>query len=247
MARLNGKRILVTAAARGIGRATALACAAEGADVLASDIDGEKLSELDGACIELAAFDCTDAAAVDRACAGRAFDAVIHCVGYVHQGSVLDCNADAWRHSFAVNVDSFYNVVRAVLPTMLADGGGSIVCISSVASSIMGVPKRAAYGATKAAMIGLVKSIAADYADQHIRCNAVCPGTIETPSLQQRMEHVARDVGGLDQARAQFVSRQPMGRLGTAEEVAALCVYLASDESRFVTSQLISIDGGMSM
>ena len=175
------------------------------------------------------------------------FDAVVHCVGIVQHGSVLDSNPADWQRAFDINIHSFYHLLRAVLPSMLAAGGGSITCISSVASSIMGIPNRASYGDTKAAMIGMVKSVAADYVARQIRCNAVCPGTILSPSLEQRIEALGREVGSVDKAKEMFVSRQPMGRLGTPEEVADLCVYLASDESRFVTSQLISIDGGMSM
>ncbi|MET0532882.1 MAG: SDR family oxidoreductase [Steroidobacter sp.] len=246
--RLSGKRILVTAAGRGIGRAAALACAREGASVHATDIDPDVLIDLASDMISVTTLDNTDPAAVAayaRTC--PTFDAVVHCVGIVQHGSVLECSSEDWRRAFRINVDSFYFLLQAVLPPMLEAGGGSITCISSVASSIMGIPHRASYGATKAAMIGLVKSVAADYVGKQIRCNAICPGTILSPSLEQRIEALGREVGGVDKAKEMFVARQPMGRLGTPEEVAELCVYLASDESRFVTSQLISIDGGMSM
>jgi 2-keto-3-deoxy-L-fuconate dehydrogenase len=246
--RLSGKRVLVTAAGRGIGRATALACAREGAAVHATDLDATVLADLASDSISIATVDSTDEAAVSAfARTAPTFDAVVHCVGIVQHGSVLDSSPADWQRAFRINVDSFYFLLRAVLPGMLAAGHGSITCISSVASSIMGIPNRASYGATKAAMIGLVKSVAADYVSKQIRCNAVCPGTILSPSLEQRIEALGREVGGTDKAKEMFVSRQPMGRLGTPEEVADLCVYLASDESRFVTSQLISIDGGMSM
>lgn len=246
--RLSGKRVLVTAAGRGIGRATALACAREGAAVHATDLDASVLADLASDSISVAVVDSTDEAAVSAfAKSAPTFDAAVHCVGIVQHGSVLDSSPADWQRAFRVNVDSFYFLLRAVLPGMLAAGHGSITCISSVASSIMGIPNRASYGATKAAMIGLMKSVAADYVSKQIRCNAVCPGTILSPSLEQRIEALGREVGGTDKAKEMFVSRQPMGRLGTPEEVADLCVYLASDESRFVTSQLISIDGGMSM
>ena len=246
--RLSGKQVLVTGAGRGIGRATAVACAREGAKVYATDVDGSVLADLASDTISVAAIDSTDADAVMAfARTVPAFDAAVHCVGIVQHGSVLDCSHADWQRAFRINVDSFYYLLQAVLPGMLAAGRGSITCISSVASSIMGIPNRASYGATKAAMIGLVKSVAADYVAKQIRCNAVCPGTILSPSLEQRIEALGREVGGVDKAKEMFVSRQPMGRLGTPEEVADLCVYLASDASRFVTNQLISIDGGMSM
>jgi 2-keto-3-deoxy-L-fuconate dehydrogenase len=246
--RLSGKRVLVTGAGRGIGRATALACSQEGASVWATDIDPAALAEIASDSIRVVTVDSSDGAAVAAfARTAPTFDAAVHCVGIVQHGSVLDCSESEWHRAFRINVDSFFYLLQAVLPPMLAAGTGSITCISSVASSIKGVANRAAYGATKAAMIGMVKSVAADYVAKQIRCNAVCPGTIHSPSLSQRIEALGREVGGTDKAKEMFVARQPMGRLGTCEEVASLCVYLASDESRFVTSQLISIDGGMSM
>lgn len=246
--RLSGKRVWVTGAGSGIGRATALACSQEGAVVWGTDINAATLAEIANDTLHVATVDGTDGAAVTAfAKTAPTFDAVVHCVGIVQHGSVLDCSESEWHRAFKINVDSFYYLLRAVLPPMVAAGAGSITCISSVASSIKGVVNRASYGATKAAMIGMVKSVAADYIAKQIRCNAVCPGTIHSPSLSQRIEALGREVGGTDKAKEMFIARQPMGRLGTCEEVAQLCVYLASDESRFVTSQLISIDGGMSM
>ena len=244
MGRLAGKRIWVTAAANGIGRACAEQFATEGATVFATDVDGAALATL-GRAVTHAALDSTDPGAV-RAYAIRAgpIDAVVHCVGMVHHGSVLDCSAADWRRSFEVNVDSFYHLLQAVLPPMIAARAGSIVCISSIASSLKGLPNRAAYGATKAALIGLVKATAADFVAHGIRVNAVCPGTVTSPSLLGRVEELGREVGGSDEAMAMFVARQPMGRLGTTDEVARLCLFLASDESSFVTGQAYAVDGG---
>jgi len=247
MSRLTGKRVWVTAAANGIGRACAERFAAEGARVFATDVHAEGLASLP-ADVDHASLDSTDPAAVAAYAAGTgAFDAVVHCVGYVHQGSVLECDAPTWARSFEVNVHSFYHLLQAVLPPMVAARAGSIVCISSIASSIKGLPNRAAYGATKAALIGLTKSVAADYAGEGVRANAVCPGTVASPSLMHRVEDLGREVGGSDEAMAMFVARQPMGRLGTPEEIAGLCLYLASDESRFVTGQAYAIDGGITI
>lgn len=246
--RLSGKRILITAAGAGIGRASALACAREGARVLAVDIDETALARLaadaGGGTVDTARLDVTDAAAIDAlVAASEAFDGLFNCAGYVHQGGILDCDEDAWRRSFAINVDAMYRLCRAVLPGMLARGGGSIVNMSSVASSIKGVANRFAYGTTKAAVIGLSKAIAADHVAQGVRCNAVCPGTVKTPSLAQR---VAALGGDADAVWKSFVDRQPMGRLGAPEEIAALVLYLLSDESSFTTGQIHVIDGGWS-
>ncbi len=245
---MRGQRVLVTAAARGIGLACARACAAAGADVVAVDVDGGALATaLEGRAV-LAPADCTDAEAVAAIAARHApFDAVIHAVGMVHHGSVLDCARADWQRSFAVNVDSYFHVLRATLPGMVAARRGSIVGIASVCSSIKGLPNRAAYGATKAAMIGLTKSVAADYVSLGIRCNAICPGTVLSPSLQDRIAELGQDVGGIDQATDLFVSRQPMGRLGTPEEIAALALYLAGDAGAFATGQIFVVDGGMSI
>jgi len=242
--RLAGKRALVTAAGAGIGRATALAFAAAGAEVLATDIDASALSSLAGehSGIHTQVLDVTDPAAV-AAIAKNPVDVLFNCAGFVHAGTILDTDESAWKRSFAINVDSMYHLCRAMLPGMLERGHGSIVNMSSVASSIKGVPNRFAYGATKAAVIGLTRSIAADFVSRGVRCNAICPGTVKTPSLGERV----RALGG-DEAAAwkSFTDRQPMGRLGEPGEIAALAVYLASDESSFTTGTVHVIDGGWS-
>lgn len=246
--RLSGCTVLVTAAGQGIGRACVVAAAREGAKVFATDRDIAPLSTLASRDVLVTAVDSTDPQAVsDHAAACGPFHSVIHCVGYVHQGSVLDCPPDEWARSFSVNVDAYYNVLRAVLPGMAAAEHGSIVAIASVASSIKGFNARAAYGASKAAMIGLTKSVAADFVRVGIRANAVCPGTVETPSLRDRIEALGDELGSSEMARARFIGRQPMGRLGTADEIASLCVYLASPESSFVTGQAITVDGGITI
>ena len=243
--RLQNKTVLVTAAAQGIGRAVALACAREGASVIATDIKADKLGELSGTPgVAVRQLDVTDDAAIDKLCAQiRAPDALINCAGYVANGTILDCAQKDWDFSFNLNVRSMYVLIKALLPRMLDAGGGSIVNIASVAGSIKGIPNRFVYGATKAAVIGLTKSIAIDFVRRGIRCNAVCPGTIDTPSLGDRINAFADPA----QARKEFIARQPMGRLGTAEEIAELCVYLASDESVFMTGQAVIIDGGVTL
>lgn len=247
MERLIGKRVLVTAAAHGIGRACAIRFVREGARVVAIDIDADALATLEGV-DEAHRVDGTDPDAMAKLLGnGAAFGAVVHCIGMVDHGTVLDCDLPGWRRSFAVNVESFLHVLHAVLPAMVIAGGGSVVSIASVASSLKGLPKRAAYGASKAAVIGLTKSVAADFVAHGIRCNVVCPGTIVSPSLLGRVDDLGREVGGADKAMEMFVARQPIGRLGTAEEVAALCLYLASDESCFVTGQAFAIDGGITI
>ena len=243
MARLEGKQIVMTAAAAGIGRQSALAFAREGAHVIATDIDAEGLESLKAEApgIETRMLDVTDAGAVQALFAGLGrIDVLFNVAGFVHHGTIEACERADWDRSLAINLTSIYETCRAVLPVMTAQGGGVIVNMSSVASSVTGVPNRFAYGATKAGVIGLTKAIAADYVGQAIRCNAICPGTVDTPSLQGRMAAQ----GNYDEARAAFVARQPMGRLGTAEEIAALAVYLASDEAAFVTGQIHVIDGG---
>jgi 2-keto-3-deoxy-L-fuconate dehydrogenase len=244
--RLAGKRALVTAAGQGIGRATALAFAAEGARVIATDINERTLAELAKAQPALATqrLDVTDQGAVDRASASiGALDVLFNCAGFVHHGSILDCPPDAWAFSLELNLTSMYRMIRAFLPAMLAAGGGSIINMSSVASSVKGAANRCVYGATKAGVIGLTKSVAADYVARGVRCNAICPGTVETPSLGDRINAFADPVA----ARADFIKRQPMGRLGTAEEIAALAVYLASDDASYTTGAIHLIDGGWSM
>jgi 2-keto-3-deoxy-L-fuconate dehydrogenase len=244
--RLAGKTALVTAAGQGIGRATAEAFAREGASVLATDINEEALADLariPG--INAKRLDVTDANAVN-ALTGEigAVNVLFNGAGYVHAGTILDCDEKAWDFSFDLNVRSMYRLIRATLPGMLAQGQGSIINVSSAASSIKGVPNRFVYTATKAAVIGMTKSIA-DFITRGIRCNAICPGTIESPSLRQRIEQQAQASGKtIEEVEAAFVARQPMGRLGRTEEIALLAVYLASDESAFTTGTSQLIDGG---
>jgi 2-keto-3-deoxy-L-fuconate dehydrogenase len=239
MNRLANKTALVTAAGQGIGRATAQAFAREGARTIAVDIRNDAMADLTGC--ETISLDVTDATAITRLAQklGR-IDVLFNCVGYVHNGTVLDCSEDDWHMGFRLNVDSMFHMIRGFLPAMLAAGGGSIINMSSVASSITGVPNRFIYGTTKAAVIGLTKSIAADYVARGIRCNAICPGTIDTPSLDARM----RAMGDYETTRAAFIARQPIGRLGRPEEIAELAVYLASEASAFTTGQIHVIDGG---
>jgi len=236
--RLQGKTALITAAGQGIGRATAERFIAEGARVFATDVDLAKLEGL--GCVAMA-LDVRDPQAIAAmpALTGP-IDVLMNCAGVVHHGTILDCDEEAWAFSCDLNVTAMYRTIRAYLPSMIEGGGGSIVNVASIASSVKGVPNRFAYGATKAAVIGLTKSVAADFVAQGIRCNAICPGTVDSPSLQQRLH----DTGDYDQARRDFIGRQPMGRLGRTEEIAALALYLASDESAFTTGQPHIIDGG---
>jgi len=247
--RLAGKTALVTAAGQGIGRATAEAYAREGASVLALDIHEPSLAELGKVQgIRTKRVDVTDKAAIEALGAelGR-IDVMFNGAGYVHSGSILECDEAAWDFSFDLNVRSMYRLIRATLPGMLARGHGSIINVASAASSIKGVPNRFVYATTKAAVIGLTKSIAADFVTRGVRCNAICPGTVESPSLRQRITEQARLTGQtLAQVEAAFVARQPMGRLGKPEEIAHLAVYLASDESALTTGTLQVIDGGWS-
>jgi 2-keto-3-deoxy-L-fuconate dehydrogenase len=239
--RLKGKTALITAAAQGIGRATAERFAAEGARVIATDINMEVLGTLKGPNLTTRRLDVLDPAAVTAAEKEiGAIDVLVNCAGFVHHGTILDCEEKDFDFSTNLNVRAAYRMVRAFLPGMLARKSGTIVNISSIASSIAGVPNRFIYGTTKAGLIGLSKAVAVDFVTQGIRCNAICPGTVETPSLEQRM--AAR--GDVAEARKAFIARQPMGRLGTAGEIAALALYLASDESAFVTGQEFIIDGG---
>ena len=244
-ARLAGKTILLTAAAQGIGRASALAFADEGARVTATDINEEKLAEIaEVAGIETRRLDVTDPAAIEAAAREiGAPDVLFNCAGFVHHGSVLSTCEEEWRFSMTLNVDSMYRMIRAFLPGMIERGGGSVINMSSVASSIRGLPNRFVYGTTKAAVIGLTKSIAADYIRDGIRCNCICPGTVETPSLDDRIAAFDDPV----QARRDFIARQPLGRIGTAEEIASLAVWLASDGSTYATGTAFVVDGGVSL
>ena len=240
--RLEGKTTIITAAGQGMGRATVLAFLREGARVWATDIDAAKLETLSNhAGVTLRRLDVLNAAEIkDFSKEIDAPDVLFNCAGFVHNGSILDCDEDAFDFSVNLNIRAMYRMIRAFLPGMIARGGGSIVNMASVASTVIAAPNRFIYGTTKAAVIGLTKSVALDYVGQGIRANAICPGTVESPSLQDRM----RALGDYDQARAGFIARQPMGRLGTAEEVAELVVYLASNESAFMTGNAVVIDGG---
>ncbi|MBC7802800.1 MAG: SDR family oxidoreductase [Candidatus Parcubacteria bacterium] len=243
--RLAGKVAFITAAGQGIGRAAALAFAGEGAQVWATDLNGKLLGDLDGQSgIRTRPLDATDEAAIGKLAAETGpIDVLFNCAGFVHHGTILDCSPRDWDFSFNLNVKSMYLVTRAFLPGMLKQGGGSIINMSSIASSVKGLPNRFVYGATKAAVIGLTKSIAADYVRQGIRCNAIGPGTVDTPSLGERINAFADPV----QARKDFIARQPMGRLGSVEDITGILVFLASDESRFATGNMYSIDGGMTI
>jgi 2-keto-3-deoxy-L-fuconate dehydrogenase len=242
--RLKGKTALITAAGQGIGRATAEAFLSEGATVIAADINADAVASIDGAIARR--LDVTDKNAVAAiASEFPEVNVLYNCAGTVHAGTILECDEDAWDFSVSLNVTAMYRTIRAFLPTMLkhyeATGQqSSIINMSSIASSIKGIPNRFAYGATKAAVIGLTKAVAADFVTRGIRCNAICPGTVETPSLLQRL----RDTGDFDKAYAEFTARQAMGRFGKTDELAALAVYLASDESSFTTGQPHIIDGG---
>jgi len=242
--RLQGKRILATAAAQGIGAATVRAFAAEGAQVIATDRNEAKLAELVGEGITTLALDVTDPARIEQMVVqAGTLDVLFNCAGFVHHGSILECEESQWDFAFELNVKAMFRMIRAVLPGMLAAGGGSIINMASVASSVKGVPVRCAYGASKAAVIGLTKSVAVDYVKQGVRCNAICPGTVQSPSLEER---IAAQGGG-DEVREAFIARQPMGRVGTPEEIAAMAVYLAGDESRFTTGTTVLIDGGITI
>ena len=244
---LEHKRVLITAAAQGIGRASVLAFQQAGAQVIATDLHIDALRDLPG--IQALQLDVTQPSAIDQVRAEvGAIDVLFNCAGYVHSGALLDCDEQAWQFSFDLNVTAMYRMIRAFLPGMLDAGGGSIVNMASVASSVKGVPNRFAYSASKAAVIGLTKSVATDYVAKGIRCNAICPGTVDSPSLRQRIAAQAQAEGRSEAEVYQaFVARQPMGRIGTPEEIARLAVYLADDASAYTTGGVHIIDGGMSV
>lgn len=245
---LAGKRAFVTAAAQGIGRATALAFAEAGAEVIATDVAAAKLATLSHPRIRTAPLDVRDDTAVASAAkSAGAIDILFNGAGFVHQGTILDATAEEWAFAFDLNVTSMFRTIRAFLPEMLAAGHGVIINMASVCSSVKGLPNRAIYGATKAAVVGLTKQVAADFVTKGIRCNCLCPGTVASPSLEERIAANAAEAGGVEAARAAFVARQPMGRIGTPEEIAATAVYLASDAAAFVTGQALVIDGGLTV
>lgn len=248
--RLSGKTALITAAAQGMGRASVLAMAREGARVVATDLREDLLKALadearaEGLSIVVARLDVTDDAAVAKMIGELPpLDVLFNCAGYVHQGTIFECEDADWDRSFAINVRAMYKTIKAALPKMLENGGGSIVNMASVCSSLRGLPNRFAYGASKAAVVGLTKQVAADFVAKGVRCNCIAPGTVETPSLHDRM----RQLGDIEEARKMFVSRQPMGRIATAEEIIPIVIYLASDESAFMTGQCVAVDGGMTI
>lgn len=249
--RVAGKQVLITAAAQGMGRSAALALAREGAKVVATDIKFDLLADLSaesqkagGLPIDVRPLDVTNDAAVESLIASLPpLDVLFNCAGYVHQGTIFETSDQDWDFSFAINVRSMFKTIKSALPRMLDNGGGSIINMASVCSSVKGFPNRFIYGTTKAAVIGLTKSVAADYVTRGIRCNCIGPGTVETPSLHDRM----RQLGDVEEARKMFVSRQPMGRLAVADEIVPIVVYLASDESVFATGQIFNVDGGITI
>jgi len=246
--RLAGKTAFCTAAAQGIGRATALAFAAEGASVIATDLNGAKVAEIAGPSIRTFALDVLDKDAVIAAAKQVGdVDILFNGAGFVHQGTVLEATEEEWTFAFDLNARSHFRTIRAFAPGMIAKGGGSIINIASVAGSIKGIPARAVYGASKAAVIGLTKAVAADFVKLGVRCNCICPGTVQSPSLNDRIAANASVAGSVEAARAAFVARQAMGRLGTPEEIAMMAVYLASDEAVFVTGQSMIVDGGITL
>jgi 2-keto-3-deoxy-L-fuconate dehydrogenase len=247
--RLSGKTAFCTASGAGIGRATAIAFAREGARVIASDVDERGFDDLKkqgvAECVKL---DARDAGAIQaQAQRTGGVDVLFNAAGFVHHGNVLDCTDEDWDFAFDLNVKSMHRTIKAFLPGMLATGGGSIINIASTVGASKAAPNRYAYGATKAAVVGLSKAVAMDFIGKGIRCNCICPGTIQTPSLNDRIKALGKQVGGEDKARAMFIERQPMGRLGTAEEMAHVAVYLASDESRYMTGTIIVPDGGFTL
>jgi len=242
--RIVGKMAVVTAAGSGIGQATAEMFVREGAKVIATDINESAVSAIPG--VTACKLDVTDRAAIQRFAAEiGAIDVLFNCAGFVHSGTILQCTEQDWEFAFNLNVRSMYHLIRAFLPSMLTRGNGSIINMSSVASSVKGVPNRFVYSVTKAAVIGLTKSVATDFVGRGIRCNAICPGTVQTPSLDERIRVEAAGTGRTEEeVRRAFITRQPMGRLGRAEEIAHLATYLASDESAYTTGQVHIIDGG---
>ena len=244
--RLENKNVLITAAGQGIGRATAIAFHNEGAKVYATDINDKTLKTLkeEYSEIEIYNLDSTNKTAVEKYCSQiKNIDVLFNAVGFVHHGTILECDEKDWDFSFNVNIKSMYFMTKSILPKMIKQNKGSIINVSSIASSLKGLPNRFVYGTTKAAIIGFTKSIASDFLKNNIRCNAIAPGTVHTPSWEDRVQAAANP----EQAKKDFIARQPMGRLGTAEEIATLAIYLASDESDFVTGITHSIDGGMSI
>ncbi len=243
--RLKGKTAFLTAAGQGIGKATAIAFAREGASVIATDIDLSKLGDLSNyPNIEIKKLDVLDPDAIQNLCSEiPAPDILFNCAGYVHHGNILDCGYDDWDYSFNLNVRSHFVITKKLLPKMLEKSQASIINIASVASSLKGIVNRYAYGASKAAVIGMTKALAADFVHRRLRVNAICPGTVETPSLEERI----RAQGDVERTRKNFVKRQPLGRLGSPEEIAEIAVYLGSDESSFTTGQTFVIDGGITI
>jgi 2-keto-3-deoxy-L-fuconate dehydrogenase len=245
---LANKTAFITAAGQGIGRATALAFAAEGARVIATDVNEAAVHQIASDRIHTAKLDVLHAADITQAARDAGpIDILFNCAGFVHQGTVLDATEVEWEFAFALNARSMFRTMQAFLPGMLDRGHGVILNMASVASSLKGVVSRFIYSATKAAVIGMTKSVAADYVTQGIRCNCLCPGTVHTPSLDERIQANAAAAGSVEAARAAFIARQPMGRLGTPEEIAGLAVYLASDAAQFITGQAVVIDGGLTL
>ena len=247
--RLRGTRVLITAAGQGIGRASVIAMSKEGAQVFATDVNMDALSTIRDANlenIEIFELDVRDSESILDGVTKTKPDVLFNCAGFVHHGAILDATDDEWDFAFDLNVRSMVRTVRAALPGMIERGGGSIINMSSAAGSIIGAPNRFIYGATKAAVVGMTKSVAVDYIKQGIRCNCICPGTVESPSWHDRVKTLGEELGSYDEAMKQFVSRQPMGRVASAEEIAALVVYLGSDESGFTTGHTHIIDGGWS-
>lgn len=247
MGRLQGKTCLLTAAGQGIGKASALAMVREGARVIATDINETAFADLEASGCETMLLNVREPESIAAAVAAAGVpDVLFNCAGYVASGSILDCSEEDWAFSLDLNMTAMFRMNKAFLPGMLDNGGGTIINMSSVASSVIAAPNRFVYGASKAGVIGMTKSIAADFISQGIRCHAICPATVESPSLDERMHELGKTMGGYDAARKAFTERQPMGRIGKPEEIAALVVYLASDESAYSTGTVNVIDGGWS-